>query len=248
MVPKLTFNETKLLFPFQWQGELSREPIEKTLEITCSCEDETKGANFRLKTPIPFRIKEAIEMMEMMPGESKTITIEFDPTLVDGRESTHRNEKLEFIYDLNKGGGGEPLHVMLEAIIKYPNLTLTPCDLNFGCILVDTNRKKHVTLKNVSDLEVVYAWEFVEETSNSIAEVSEESNRQIRKDSPRKKLRVNEIFDILPISGVLEPGEVETVEITYHGLLKETHYCSSSVQSRRRSRLSIDSKRGLRYN
>ena len=32
----------------------------------------------------------------------------------------------------------------------------------------------------------------------------------------RKKLPINEVFDILPVSGILKEGETETVEFTYY--------------------------------
>ena len=34
-------------------------------------------------------------------------------------------------------------------------------------------------------------------------------------------MKINELYDILPISGVLEPGEIETVEITFNGMTKD---------------------------
>jgi len=40
--------------------------------------------------------------------------------------------------------------------------------------------------------------------------------RRRRKKKKKKELPINEVFDILPVSGILNPGESETVEFTFY--------------------------------
>ena len=220
VVPVLSYSEPKLYFKYTWQGEAKQEPIVKDLKISCSCEDPTKGVSFRLSVPVPFRAKGGVEKLALMPGADQTIQIEFDPSGIEGRDSRIVQNNLEIIYDKDKGAG-PPRMVALEAALCYPNLEVVPTALDFGCILFDTSKKRHLSLKNVSELPVKYFWEFVEETSDVIMEVQDEDAKQdTRKQGGKPKPKVNELYDILPISGLLEPGETETVEITFHALVK----------------------------
>jgi hydrocephalus-inducing protein len=71
------------------------------------------------------------------------------------------------------------------------------------------------------EMPVSYEWSFLEEETNSLNAVQEEDETRKRRKKP-KSLPVNEVFDILPVSGRLEPGQTENVEFTFqagHGLL-----------------------------
>jgi hydrocephalus-inducing protein len=222
VVPHIAFSEAKLFFPYIYQGEDKREPIAKELEIACECDDATKGASFRLNVPIPFRTKGTVEKMALMPGEKQKIVIEFDPSASEGRESRLVTGNLELIYDKEKGGGGAPRLLPLEARLCYPNLVVTPTALDFGCILYDTSRKGYITLQNNSELPVNYCWEFVETVTETIQEVpEEETKKRPKRGHGHVRPKVNELYDILPISGLLQSGEMETVEVTYHAVVRE---------------------------
>jgi hydrocephalus-inducing protein len=78
-----------------------------------------------------------------------------------------------------------------------------------------------LVLTNISEMPVNYEWSFLEEETNSLNAVQEVDETKKRKKKP-KTLPINEVFDILPVSGRLEPGQTENVEFTYqsgHGLL-----------------------------
>jgi len=220
VVPTLSYSEAKLFFKYIWRGEDKQEPIVKDLKITCNCEDPTKGASFRLNVPVPYRIKGAVEKMTLMPGDSQNIQVEFDPSGIEGRESKTVPGNLEILFDKDKGAGPARL-VPLEAALCYPNLEVTPAALEFGSILIDTGKKRHMTLKNISELPVKYYWEFVEETTDVIMEEQEEEVKKSTRRHTKNKPKVNEVYDILPISGMLEPGEMETVEVTFHAIVRE---------------------------
>ena len=142
VVPVLNYSEAKLFFKYIWQGESKQEPIVKDRTISGSCEDPSKNASVRLNAPVPFRIKDAVEKLSLMPGAEQTIQVEFDPSGIEGRESKLVKNNLEIIYDKDKGAGAART-VALEGALCYPNLEVSPTSLEFGSILTDTNKKRH---------------------------------------------------------------------------------------------------------
>ncbi len=116
----------------------------------------------------------------------------------------------------------------------FPNLQIIPPNIDFGCILNDTSKKKYLTLTNISEMAVAYEWSFLEEEITSLNAGKQEEEKKSKKkkkgSSKKKMLPINEVFDILPVSGTLLPGQTETVEFTYyagHGL----HYNGIAVCS-----------------
>ena len=66
-------------------------------------------------------------------------------------------------------------------------------------------------------MAVNYEWSFLEE--EMVSPLKDEKKNSSKKS---KVLPINEVFDILPVSGMLMPGQTETVEFTFysgHGLL-----------------------------
>jgi hydrocephalus-inducing protein len=112
-------------------------------------------------------------------------------------------------------------YVQLEGEVCFPNLQIVPPNIDFGCILNDTNKRKYLVLTNISEMPVNYEWSFLEEEQPMLNAVLEEDEGRKRK-KRAKAQPINEVFDILPVSGRLEPGQVENVEFTFqagHGLL-----------------------------
>lgn len=62
-------------------------------------------------------------------------------------------------------------------------------------------------------MAVSYEWSFLEEETASLSAKPIEEKKGKKK---RKKLPINEVFDILPVSGTLDPGQHETVEFTFY--------------------------------
>jgi len=106
--------------------------------------------------------------------------------------------------------------------VCFPNLEIIPPEIEFGCILNDTSKKKYLILKNISEMPVTYEWSFLEEELTNLEQVNEvDENSKKKKKKKSKMLPINEVFDILPVSGVLQPNETEHVEFTFysgHGL------------------------------
>jgi hydrocephalus-inducing protein len=83
--------------------------------------------------------------------------------------------------------------------------------VNFGSILNDTSKKIHVNMKNVSEMPIYYEWTFVEEelVQHSLNEAERNSSDSRNSIREPKTVPINEVFDILPLSGYLNVGESE---------------------------------------
>jgi len=118
-------------------------------------------------------------------------------------------------------------YITLCGEVCFPNLQILPPDIHFGCILNDTSKKKFLTLKNISQMPVSYEWSFLEEETASLTQKPIEEKKKGKK---KKKLPINEVFDILPVSGTLEMGQSETVEFTYYAG-NQLHYSGIAICS-----------------
>ena len=192
-------------------------PITKTLEITNGGPLPTA---VNLKIDPPFSC--ATEKLTLAPSKAETIKIDFDPGMKQDRLSDNISGKL----NISHVGHPQKDVVQLQGEVCFPNLQILPPNIDFGCILNDTSKKKYLTLTNVSEMNVTYEWSFLEEeiTTLNAMKQNEEAKGGKKKGGKGKKqkmLPINEVFDILPVSGVLQPGQTETVEFTYysgHGL------------------------------
>lgn len=83
-----------------------------------------------------------------------------------------------------------------------------PPNIDFGCILNDTSKRKYLVLTNISEMPVSYEWSFLEEENLSQLNAVQEEDENVSKKKKRKPkiLPINEVFDILPVSGRLMPG------------------------------------------
>lgn len=59
-----------------------------------------------------------------------------------------------------------------------------PPNIDFGCILNDTAKKKYLTLTNVSEMATTYEWSFLEE---EIANLSTQNQEEEGKKKKTKK-------------------------------------------------------------
>ena len=67
-------------------------------------------------------------------------------------------------------------------------------------------------MTNTSEMVCTYDWSFLEEETTSLNREEEE----VKEKKKKKEVPINEVFDILPVSGILKEGETETVEFTYY--------------------------------
>jgi len=195
--PFLQFSDILLDFAYVWQKGVSVEPLVKELEIRCVSELPT---NFILKCGPPFSISK--ERFSIESGQAESIRVEFDPGHKIDKVSGTATQKLMVIHQDHPQRDS----IDLRGTVNFPNLKLDTTSLNFGCILDNTRKKVYMKMTNDSVLDVKYEWVFVEE--HTIGD-------QSTVDQP---IPVNEIFDILPMMGVLRPKEEETVEFVFNSL------------------------------
>lgn len=92
--------------------------------------------------------------------------------------------------------------VELVGTLCFPNLKFDTQVVNFGAILLETHKKVVVKMTNDSLMSLVYEWSFLEDSL---------TNRE-------DEVPINHVFDILPLSGRLEPGEWEEVEFMFQAI------------------------------
>ncbi|MGH0168093.1 UNVERIFIED_CONTAM: hypothetical protein FKN15_053855 [Acipenser sinensis] len=190
-------------------------------------------------------------------GEEVELWVQFEPSYRKDCFSRVVEECLVFQYleDPQKD------YISLHREVHFPNLHFSSMEVDFGCILNDTEVLRTVDMSNCSPLPVKYRWSFlVDDWENKIRcqeqgmfvqteekreEQGEEkmrggddaitdSNREADRlslsysqDCPSMPLYehqeehhttgVEEVFDILPLYGILQPNETQQVDFTFYG-------------------------------
>ncbi|KAM5296381.1 hydrocephalus-inducing protein homolog isoform 1-T2 [Glossophaga mutica] len=185
----------------------------------------TLPVNVLLSTSRPFFICETDksllpltpEPVKLEIGEEKNLLIKFDPS---------------YRHDLNNWVAEETLAVKylehpqvdslkLRGEVHFPNLRFETMELDFGCILNDTEVIHHMTVSNCSPLVVKFRWFFqVNSEENQIRTVSADEafgskGRGHKKEEP--DLSISDVFDILPLYGELRPHSSHQVAFTFYG-------------------------------
>jgi hydrocephalus-inducing protein len=203
----LAFNFSKLEFKYLWEKNVPSLPITKELVIKNT---GPLGTTITLKIDPPFSCP--VEKVVLEKDASDMVKIDFDPGMKQDRVSDHINGKLTISHE----GHPHKEMVLLQGEVCFPNLKIEPPKIDFGCILNDTSKKKYVVLSNISEMAVAYEWSFLEDAPllDEQDELNEEKKK--KKSKKNKRLPINEVFDILPVSGVLLPGQTENVEFTFY--------------------------------
>lgn len=214
--PSVSFSAEKLFFKYSWAKNVPLMPISKNLEITCNSELPTR---FLLKYAPPFSISK--EEFSLLPGKSASVRIEFDPGLKTDRISDTITSKLmiEHIDHTYKQ------HVDLIGELCFPNIKLSSDMVYFGSILSETSKKQYLKMKNISEMAINYEWSFLEEevlakTEDNLS-LDTSKKGQKKEIASKETLPINEIFDILPLSGHLQPGEEEQIEFIFNAITKK---------------------------
>jgi hydrocephalus-inducing protein len=208
ITPSLFFNNPKLEFKYEW---------EKGIPAQAKIEELTIKNTGPLKTTLGLKIEPpfscSVETLTLEKDAEDTVRVEFDPSSKQDRVSDTINGKLVISHE------GHPHKdiVPLSGQVCFPNLQILPPKIDFGCILNDTGKKKYLVLTNVSEMAVAYEWSFLEDAPNiDEQEEIDADNVGKRKKKKKKHLPINEVFDILPVSGILQPGQTENVEFTFY--------------------------------
>jgi hydrocephalus-inducing protein len=202
ITPSLSFSEPKLYFKYLWEKGVASMPINKTLTLANAGPLPT---TITLRIDPPFSC--ATERLTLPPADPnvetkpEVISIDFDPGMKQDRLSDNITGKLTIAHKEHPHRD----NVQLQGEVCFPNLQIVPPNIDFGCILNDTSKRKYLVLTNISEMPVSYEWSFLEEETTSLNAVQEVDETKKRKKKP-KNLPINEVFDILPVSGRLEPN------------------------------------------
>ena len=101
----------------------------------------------------------------METGEEKNLLVKFDPSYKNDLNNWVAEEILAIKYVEHPQV--DSLHLRGE--VNYPNLTFETMELDFGCILNDTEVIRYITITNCSPLVVKFRWFFLgDEEENQI--------------------------------------------------------------------------------
>ncbi|KAM4554444.1 hydrocephalus-inducing protein homolog [Fundulus diaphanus] len=129
--------------------------------------------------------------------------------------------------------------VNLHAEVHFPNLQFSSTTLDFGCVQNCTETKKTITITNCSPLPLSYRWAFLEDQKltqlrkTETVKMKPDQYPEIQAEAalfdpcPRRKaddqsstlcpVHVEEVFDILPMYGALQPQDQQLVTFSFFG-------------------------------
>ena len=210
-----------------------------------------------LLLPLPFTFLSGDNLssdlqLEFETHETKEVTVLFDPNTREGKHSYQVEDELSVRYAEHPSKDSFPL----LGSVHYPNLSFSSQVIDFGTILNDTDTLHTIRIQNTSPLQVNFSWCFQAPEQHSLsphvthaADGSQVFSDSLDNDtfvihSPTKPLfqpwgerydpfgvaPINQLFDILPIHGTLQPDETIDVEFSFYGRanssLSTTAICS----------------------
>nr|XP_029134421.1 hydrocephalus-inducing protein homolog [Labrus bergylta] len=143
-------------------------------------------------------------------GGQAELWISFNPVYCHDRVSRVVDQFLEVHYQ------GHPQQDMVElhAEVHFPNLHFPSTTVDFGCVLNCTETQRVFSITNCSPLPVSYQWAFLEDHKHGTISPSPDANEP---SSAERTPRVEEVFDVLPIYGHLQPGDEQLVTFSFYG-------------------------------
>ena len=194
--PLLECSEEKIVFTYSWTEDSVLELMEQTVTLKNTSE---LPLTMTLRTQSPFTVDK--ESLTLKPGCEEEIIVDFDPGFRTDRESDSINGKLTISYlDCPHKDT-----IDLVGEINFPNLKMQNDVIDFGCVLTDTVDRRYFSIKNTSSVPAAFDW--------SLAAQAEEDIKQTK--SGPKYVHPSEVFDILPVKGVVQPGASERIEVSY---------------------------------
>lgn len=114
-----------------------------------------------IKIDPPFSC--STEKVVLAKGGAETLSIDFDP----GMKQDRLSDKIEKKLMISHVGHVHKDSLLLQGEVCFPNLQIVPPNIDFGCILNDTSKRKYLVLTNISEMPVSYEWSFLEEENLS---------------------------------------------------------------------------------
>lgn len=144
------------------------------------------------------------------------MTVDFDPSLKIDKVSDKITGRLQ----LQHLDHTHKQQIELIGEVCFPNVKLSSDSIDFGAILGETSKKMQISITNISEMAVDYYWTFVQEEDYQENQIDLDSYGNIN-------IPINEIFDILPLSGKLEPNEKAPIEFIFNAIGKKRYYATA---------------------
>ncbi|KAB0347974.1 hypothetical protein FD754_012831 [Muntiacus muntjak] len=173
VAPFIQLSTKQLVYRLEKKPNTILEPEYQPLTVK---NISTLPVNVLLSTGGPFFICETDksplpstpEPVKLEVGEVKDLLVRFDPSYKNDLNNWVAEEVLAIKYVEHPQV--DTLHLRGE--VNYPNLTFETMELDFGCILNDTEVIRYVTITNCSPLVVKFRWFFlVDDEENQISSV-----------------------------------------------------------------------------
>ncbi|GMF15729.1 unnamed protein product [Phytophthora fragariaefolia] len=196
--PKLTPSSSMLSFEYIHHPGNQITTQSQPLSLMNACE---LPLSFTLRTQTPFALDcwEAV----LQPGDKVDLNVEFYPGFKDDYTCRVINGKVLVSYT------GHPQKDSVELVgdINFPNLSFETTKVDFGCTLNDTQKSICLNVTNVSKVDTSFRWVFIEDEKEALSTAT----------AKKPYIPINQVFDILPIRGILKPNEREKIEFVYYG-------------------------------
>ncbi|PFH36000.1 hypothetical protein BESB_056510 [Besnoitia besnoiti] len=204
--PSLSFSSSALSFRYVWREGDDVDRMAQ--EILCTNEAPLPASCAFLASG-PFSVSPA--KMTLRGKASGSLTIAFNPRF-NGRACSRIKERLEVSFE----GHAKTESVELRGEVVYPAVEINATEVDFGCVFNETTRCLAIELKNPTELPVVYHWHLTDQYEFQY--VSGDNDLPLALvGGPAALPAINKIFDFLPFTGSIEPGQTETICATFFG-------------------------------
>ncbi|XP_065519833.1 hydrocephalus-inducing protein-like, partial [Lathamus discolor] len=142
--------------------------------------------------------------MKLRTGEELQLCIGFNPAYEEDLliRAAEKALKIKFLEHPHEE------QVTVRGEVYFPNLQIQSTAVDFGCILNDTKDVRYMEMTNCSPLVVQYHWAFLKDSQVNPVRFME---------TEPLALGVEEVFDILPLHGELQPGQSQRVSFSFFG-------------------------------
>ncbi|CAG5111155.1 Oidioi.mRNA.OKI2018_I69.chr2.g5489.t1.cds [Oikopleura dioica] len=236
--PVLLISHKKLEFRFDKDTKDELQDVEGSTEITNSGDVDLR---FDLKTVSPFyvgKVGEKCISHVLFPGQ----TVEVNVVFHTGFQKHYRSSKTisQLLIDYKDHPSQDVVELVGE--LNFPNIEFNHADINFGPIRNGAEKAAVVTMSNKSPMTTEYRWWFeIEDELGVFSKRKEQQDALVRSasglgtsapsreatntdgtepelaDLARDLPGIDDVFDIRPIFGKLEPGEQIQTTILFNG-------------------------------
>ncbi|XP_065519875.1 hydrocephalus-inducing protein-like, partial [Lathamus discolor] len=142
--------------------------------------------------------------MKLRTGEELQLCIGFNPAYEEDLliRAAEKALKIKFLEHPHEE------QVTVRGEVYFPNLQIQSTAVDFGCILNDSKDVRYMEMTNCSPLVVQYHWAFLKDSQVNPVRFME---------TEPLALGVEEVFDILPLHGELQPGQSQRVSFSFFG-------------------------------